>query len=67
MRMLNLQGWEVGLLAVAALVAVTGLVRLMRNRRDVLTNELLLQAEQEHERQREEERKAKKQQQRKAS
>ena len=64
--MFNLQGWEFGLLSLAAFLAVTALVRLMRMRRDQLTNELLLQAESEHQRQREEERKAK-QKQRKAS
>jgi hypothetical protein len=56
---MNLQGWEIGLLAVAAFVAITAMVRLMRQRRDQLTNELLSQAEAEHRRQAEEERKAK--------
>ena len=60
--MLNLQGWEIGLLAVAAFVAVTALVRLMQVRRNQLTNELLAQAEAEHRRKQEDERKAKLQQ-----
>lgn len=57
--MRDLQGWEIGLLAAAALVAATGLVRLMRSRRDQLTEELLRQAEREHRRNQESERKAK--------
>jgi len=40
-------------------VALTALVRLMRQRRDQLTGELLRQAEAEHRRQQAEERKAK--------
>jgi len=56
---LNLQGWEIGLLAVAAFVAVTALIRLMQVRRNQLTNELLAQAEAEHRHKQEEERKAK--------
>ena len=56
---MSLQGWEIGLLAASAFVAITAMVRLMRQRRDQLTAELLRQAEQEHRRQQEEERKAK--------
>jgi hypothetical protein len=56
---LDLQGWEIALLSVAAFVAITALVRLMQVRRDQLTHELLSQAEAEHRRQQEEERKAK--------
>lgn len=61
-RMLNLQGWELGLLAIAAFLAISALAGLMRRRRDQLTNELLQQAESEHVRQAEEERKAKRKQ-----
>jgi len=60
--MLNLQGWELGLLAVAAFVAVSALVRLMQSRRDQLTEELLQQAENERRHRQEEERKAKRNQ-----
>ena len=56
---MNLQGWEIGLLAVAAFVALTALVRLMTQRRNQLTNELLHQAEAEHRHQQAEQRKAK--------
>jgi hypothetical protein len=56
---LDLQGWELGLLAVAAFIAITALVRLMQARRDQLTNELLAQAEAEHHRQQEVDRKTK--------
>jgi hypothetical protein len=56
---MNLQGWEIGLLAGAAFVVLTALVRLMRQRRDQLTTELLHQAEEEHRHQQAEERKAK--------
>jgi hypothetical protein len=53
-----LQGWEIGLLAIAGFISVTALVRLMRVRRDQLTSELLAQAEAEHRRKQEEERRA---------
>jgi hypothetical protein len=56
---MGLQGWEIALLAVASFVAITAMVRLMRQRRDQLTRELLQQAEEEHRRQQDEERKAK--------
>jgi hypothetical protein len=48
------QGWELALLAAAAFIAVTALVRLMVARRDELTEELLSQAEAEHQRQKRE-------------
>lgn len=57
--MLDLQGWEIALLAVAAFVAITSLIRLMRVRRDQVTNELLQQAEAEQRRQQEADRRAK--------
>lgn len=60
--MLPLQGWELALLAVAAFVALAALVRLMRIRSDQLTQELLLQADSEHQHKREEDRKAKRKQ-----
>jgi hypothetical protein len=55
----DLQGWEIGLLALAAFVAVTGLVQLMRGRRDKLLAELFQQAEEELRAQQEAEQKAK--------
>jgi hypothetical protein len=61
---MSLQGWEIGLLAAAAFIAITAIVRLMRQRRDQLTQELLRQAEAEHRRKQEEERKAKAKQKR---
>jgi hypothetical protein len=64
--MLVLQGWEIGLLVVAGFIAVTALVRLMRARRDELTEELLRQAEDDQRRKQQAERKAK-QKQRKAA
>lgn len=41
----NMDGFDLILLAVGAYFAVTSLVRLMRNRRDVLVQELTREAE----------------------
>ena len=57
--MLDLQGWEIALLAAAAFVTISSLIRLMSVRRDQVTNELLQQAEAEQRRQQEAERRAK--------
>jgi hypothetical protein len=65
--MLNLQGWEIGLLAVAVFVATSSLVQLMRRRRDELTRELLGQAEEAFHAKQESEKKLKKQNQRRAA
>lgn len=57
--MLELQGWEIALLAAAACVSISSLIRLMCVRRDQVTNELLEQAEAEQRRQQEAERRSK--------
>ena len=64
---MNLQGWEIGLLAVAAFVALAALVRMMRTRRDELTSQLLRQAEEEHRRNQKAERLAKAKEKRRAA
>ncbi len=62
----QLQGWEIALLACAAFIAVTALVRLMRLRRDELMSQLLRQAEEEHRQKSKAERKAQKKEHRSA-
>jgi hypothetical protein len=63
----NMDVWSWGLLAVGAFIAVTGLVRLMRRRRDELFAELTAQArEEQHKKQHEEMLEKKKQKKRAA-
>jgi hypothetical protein len=44
----NMHGWEFIVWGVAAWVAIAALVRLMNHRRELLTRELLAEAEAEH-------------------
>lgn len=48
----NMQPWDWVLLVIGAYIAVTGLVRLMRQHRDKIVQELTAQAEAEQQRQR---------------
>lgn len=54
-----MDGWDLALLAIASYVAVTSLVRLMRERRDVLSADMRRQIEAEKRRLAAEERQAK--------
>ena len=59
MRMSNLSGWDVAILAVAAYISIVSLVRLMRHRRDDVVARLQVQVEAAQKRKRVEERRAK--------
>ena len=48
----NMQPWDWALLAIGAFIAVSGLVRLMRQRRDQILQELTAQAAAEQQRKR---------------
>ena len=59
--MFGLDGWDIAIIAVAAYISVTALVRLMHRRRDALVDDIGRQVETEVQRRREQ----KKQQKRK--